>query len=239
MAGPPYIKFYPAHWDADTSLLDDAEELAYFRICKEMWKSGRPLREKVIHKAIHYTPERWAEVRPAVEEYFRIEDGVWHHDRVEADMEEVFDLVAKKSKAGKASVLARQAKKRLEAKQKKTTKNPSETDSYNDHSTGVQTDDGTGVGTIRQDNKIQDQTISEKTRPAAPPKLMKLPAMWLPNKETVFKLRDDYGINPELVWPLVPEFRIYWSDRGDMRTSDGWQIVFANWAKKNVGVTHG
>lgn len=238
MAGPPYIKFYPAHWDADTILLDDAEELAYFRICKEMWKSGRPLREKIIPKAIRYTDEQWAEVRPAVVEYFCVTDGVWHHDRVEADIEEVYDLVAKKSKAGKASVLARQAKKRAASKanqESNADKPPAATGDGTGVNSGVGSPVKTDDGTIREENKKQnnikqDNSTSDDSAPRAA-----LKHMWVPAKHTIFELRDEHGIPTPDVWPKVVPFRALWTD-SDQKTDKQWQEAFKQWIL--TGVKH-
>ncbi|MDP2346736.1 MAG: DUF1376 domain-containing protein [Gammaproteobacteria bacterium] len=226
MAGPPYVKFYASEWDADTLDLSALEDGVYFRIMKYIWKTAKIPTEERLPRITGLTAEEWAQVRDRVACFFRISDGCWHHDRAEADIAEVFEVIAKKSKGGKASALARKAKREVAKKRVRT---PDSTEVLTYVETDEQTSDVTGALTIREENIKEENRKSDNTTSlvAAP-----LSARWIPNKTTLKLLASDHNINAPFALGLVAEFKLYWLDRKEPRTADEWQETFVRWACK-------
>lgn len=114
MAALPYIQLYPADYLADTQHLTAEEHGAYLLLIFNYWQRGLPLPDDDhrLGATTRTSPDQWLRIRPAIEEYFDIRDGLWVHDRIEQDLVRVHEKAQKASRAGKMS-----AKKRAENKE--------------------------------------------------------------------------------------------------------------------------
>ena len=106
MAALPYIQIYVADYLADTIHLTAEEHGAYLLIIFNYWQTGKPIPENRL-QAITRIHDHWEDVKQTLEPFFRVEDGVWIHDRVEEDLQKVKSKSIKASRAGKKSAESR------------------------------------------------------------------------------------------------------------------------------------
>ena len=91
MAALPYMQLYVADYLADTMHLSVDQHGAYMLLIMNYWQTGKPLPDvdQRLQCVCMTSAEHWQEIRPALEEFFVIEDGYWHHNRIDADLEKV------------------------------------------------------------------------------------------------------------------------------------------------------
>jgi len=241
MAGPTYIKFYPLEWFVATRKLKPLEYYAYHRILLEMWMEGIPkLSEAEIIDTLSLTEEEWKSVRSAITKYFKLigQNLIWYHDRVDGDLAESFDGIAKKSKAGQASALARRAKKRAEERKLNAGKKPSITDGYSGNSTPVETPVSTGEPTTRQENTELDNSKQDNTSSASREGVL-LHANWLPSKHIIRRLSTELRIPAPFPLNHIEGFRDHWIEKGEKRPTDYWNGLFFEWVKRKWEIENG
>lgn len=90
----PWMKLYVGDMIADTAELSCAEFGAYHLLIYSYWKKGSPLPDddRKLARICRCTPDEWAEMRPALAEFFTIGRGVWSHKRVEHELSKAGDL---------------------------------------------------------------------------------------------------------------------------------------------------
>lgn len=129
MAALPYMQLYIADYLADTMHLSAEEHGAYLLLMFNYWQTGKPIPKNRLAKIARLTNERWADVEPSLQEFFRDNGEEWVHLRIEEDLASVREKLTKKSAAGKASVQARRSRKEADVQTKQER-----------NLTGVQTD---------------------------------------------------------------------------------------------------
>lgn len=109
MADLPYMPFYPADYFADAHHLTTVEHGAYFLLITTYWMKAAPLPDddRKLAKLTKLTPSQWGEIREELADFFVVEDGVWRHKRIDADLKHVSEKVEKARNAGKASAKRR------------------------------------------------------------------------------------------------------------------------------------
>lgn len=252
--GPTYIKFYAHEWDADTLHLSTLEDGAYFRIMKYIWKTAKLPHESRLAMLTGLNPDQWEAVRPVLVEFFQVDEaGYWHHSRAMEDIDHVFTVIAAKSRGGKQSALARKALRKTKKTPAATdVKAKDDTEAatpvkMSANSTGVGTDDNSGdaagdqagVSTRIEENRILKNRIEDNSteqHSSASDQLDQVSQFlkragamtptWLPNKTTIFGLKNDHGIPATFAQSIVPEFRIYWIDLQTVKTGLEWQDTF-------------
>lgn len=120
MAALPYMQLYVADYLADTSHLTTEEHGAYLLLLFSYWQTGKPLRADRLASVARLSSERWANAERTLKEFFHVENGVWTHKRVEADLEKVGSKSRNNSEAGKKSALARALAKQALAENETT-----------------------------------------------------------------------------------------------------------------------
>ena len=53
-------------------------------------------------------------------------------------------------------------------------------------------------------------------------------AAWVPDETFVAAQAEKFSVGVERVRALLPEFRYYWSKRGDRKTEQNWERTLAN-----------
>ena len=91
MAALPYMQLYVADYLADTMHLSVDQHGAYMLLIMNYWQTGKPLPDvdQRLQCVCRTSAEHWQEIRPALEEFFVIEDGYWHHNRIDVDLDKV------------------------------------------------------------------------------------------------------------------------------------------------------
>lgn len=107
MAALPYMQLYVADYLADTAHLTTEEHGAYLLLLFSYWQTGKSLRGDRLASVARLSNERWNDVEPTLKEFFHVDEGMWMHFRVEADLEKVDSKSKKNSDAGKASAKAK------------------------------------------------------------------------------------------------------------------------------------
>lgn len=163
MASLPYMQFFPADYLADTVFLSLAEHGAYTLLILNYWQKGEPLpnNDEKLSRIIRVTLKEWLKVKPAVSAFFDIDQDVWRHKRIDADLMRVRGQIEQKSKAGKASALSRG--------NSNTRSTPVEhplNDRTNGNSTNIITDLSTNLSTKTyilsvDENNTREQQIQE------------------------------------------------------------------------------
>lgn len=112
MATLPYIQIEVAKYLADTMHLNTEEHGAYYLIILNYWQREKPIQESRMPAITRLSNERWQVVKDALKEFFKIDaENVWHHDKIDLDLQRVKRKVKQASDAGKASAAKRAAKK--------------------------------------------------------------------------------------------------------------------------------
>ncbi len=222
MAALPYMTWHPADYMADTLHLTTLEHGAYCLLLFNYWMTGKPLRSDRLHILAKLSTDEWTDVEPTLAEFFEIKNGKWVHVRVEDDLKAAYVKVAKASKAGNASALARKARKNGASKKPKEKTPPPETPT--DVSTDVETDDGTPAQPSANPkiklNKIKLNKISDApTRAVAA-----MESDWEPSAETLRYLVFDNSVGDDFVDEYLPRFVTFWVDNGKQRSE--WDSVF-------------
>lgn len=123
MAALPYMQFYVADYLADTMHLNTEEHGAYLLLLFNYWQTGKPLpnNDRRLSIIARLDNERWTDVKPTLIEFFVVSEEKLTHPRIEADLQFVEDKQNKAILAGKASAVARAAKKKVKANTRSTT----------------------------------------------------------------------------------------------------------------------
>lgn len=84
----PWFAFDADAYTGDTAHLTCEEHGAYLLLMLAYYRSEKPLpaTDRALASICKLTPERWSECRPAVAPFFIEADGVWRHERCEAEI---------------------------------------------------------------------------------------------------------------------------------------------------------
>ena len=110
MSDHPWFRWYPADYLADTRGLSDAEHGAYLLLLMDYYCRERPPpdNDRVLMRiACSASIKRWLSIRSAIEPFFEICDGVWHHKRVEAEITRRKDEISARKRGAFGSHIAR------------------------------------------------------------------------------------------------------------------------------------
>jgi uncharacterized protein YdaU (DUF1376 family) len=100
-----WMSWYIGDYRRDTGRLNTVEHGAYRLLIDEYFVGGGPLPDddKILRRIVCAdTLEEWQAIRPAVERFFRVEDGKWHHKRVEKELDAARKRAAKARAAAEA-----------------------------------------------------------------------------------------------------------------------------------------
>lgn len=104
-----WMPLYIAKYLADTGRLTTEGHGAYLLLIMDYWMQAGPLRDdnRLLASITRLPMQRWLKLRPIIESFFQIEDGLWHHKRIEAELSAARENMAARSAAGKAGASAR------------------------------------------------------------------------------------------------------------------------------------
>lgn len=105
MAALPYIQLHIAEYLADTAHLTPTQHGAYLLLIFNYWQRAESLNNSNERLACvaRMSNSEWAENRGVLAEFFEVSGDRWVHPRIERDLTQVNEKIAKKSMAGKAS----------------------------------------------------------------------------------------------------------------------------------------
>ncbi len=83
-----WMPLYVGDYIASTSRLTTEQHGAYLLLLMDFWRNGAPPDQDAdLAQIARLDRKAWARVRPAIERFFRIEDGLWRHKRLEVEIE--------------------------------------------------------------------------------------------------------------------------------------------------------
>lgn len=72
---------------SDTTRLDTTQHGAYLLLIMDYWKNGPPPNDDTILARITgSSPDQWKQLRPTIEPFFQLNNGTWHHKRIDREM---------------------------------------------------------------------------------------------------------------------------------------------------------
>jgi uncharacterized protein YdaU (DUF1376 family) len=104
-----WMPWYWADYLRDTAHLDTTEHGAYMLLIGHYWTNGKRIADadKRLAAVTGMTIDAWKEIRPTIEEFFTVEDGFWHHVRIDAELKTAETKASRRSEAGKRGAKAR------------------------------------------------------------------------------------------------------------------------------------
>jgi uncharacterized protein YdaU (DUF1376 family) len=92
----PYMPMWIADYLADTTHLDCRQHGAYFLLLCAYWQKQGPLPDNDRHLAAitKSTPHAWRAMRETLAEFFTVNDGIWVHKRVDAELKIARESIA-------------------------------------------------------------------------------------------------------------------------------------------------
>ena len=79
-----FMPLYVGDYLADTTMLTRDQHGAYLLLIMAYWRNRGPLpdRDDALAMASRSTPQEWKKLRPILQTYFVVKDGVWLHKRI-------------------------------------------------------------------------------------------------------------------------------------------------------------
>lgn len=97
-----WMPLYIGDYLRDTSRLTTEGHGAYLLLIMDYWTAGEPLPDDDTQlAAVTRLPlNRWKALRPTIARFFRIDDGFWHHKRIDEELAKIQQINASRSAAG-------------------------------------------------------------------------------------------------------------------------------------------
>ena len=213
-----WMPLYWGDYAKDTGHLGAAQHGAYLMLIKHYWVTGRPLPDddaQLWRIACADSLGHWRKIKPVVMAFFRLEDGFWHHGRVDHELGRADAFVAQRSTAGRASAEAR--RRQREGNDRSTgAEHPLQREPQREAKTSQsqsQSPDVSNIGTVTHEARattvdtLEPPPFLKRTIPgrAAP-----LPPDWVPSDVTqhaIEKARPD--LSRERIVQRTAEFRAH------------------------------
>ena len=243
MAALPYMQLYIADYLADTMHLSTEEHGAYLLLMFNYWQTGKSIPKSRLPKIARMSNERWLSVETSLKEFFTESGDEWIHERIERDLEAVRSSLKQKSAAGKASAIARKAKKGTEKQRggnerSTVVKSPSQREgngepTNKDPDTDLKENPSLSAGA--NENSGGHTQLEDPTPPryvdgvSEPIGKFSMSDSWLPSVD--FRQRAaQWGIRlpePDYLDTELAEFSAYWASEGKVFTQIQWEQKFA------------
>lgn len=96
----------------DTQHLDCQSHGGYLLLIAQYWTKGEALpdNDKYLRNVVGVTAQKWTTMRPILEPFFILQDGVWYHQRIDAELDKALVLTNKRRAASRAGHEARYGK---------------------------------------------------------------------------------------------------------------------------------
>ena len=212
-----WMPFYVADYLADTTRLTTEQHGAYLLLIMDYWRNGAlPDDDDALCNITKLTMSMWKKHKPALQRMFQVNDGEWHHKRIEQELLRSDDRIEKRAAAGRASAAKRKAQ---QTGQQNT----------NIISTHVPTHVEQMLEQTGQQNTNYIQSQQQKELPSGSSKKLtafafsEIPPDWL-----AYCREKRPDLDPRLVFE---KFSIFWRDR----TSENWLKSWQWWViKENI-----
>lgn len=104
-----WMPLYIGDYLRDTSRLTTEGHGAYLLLIFDYWASGKPLPDddSQLAAVTRLAVTRWKALRPVVAGFFQIGDGLWHHKRIDSELQSAADNTSKRAAAGRRGAVAK------------------------------------------------------------------------------------------------------------------------------------
>ena len=212
---------------ADTGRLTTEQHGAYFLLIMDYWRNGPPPDDEgTLAQITRLSPDAWSIAQAKLKQFFSIEDGVWHHKRIDKE------LAAAKENKGKAQAKAKAA---AEARWGKAPTNaPSNAPSTPQAMHEECPSPSPSPSSINSKAEAESLPEKPKRKPAA--NATRLPADWMPTDGDAEYCKTK---RPDLLLTDVAEgFRDYWLGSGGKKVD--WNATWRTWVQnERRGKAHG
>jgi uncharacterized protein YdaU (DUF1376 family) len=107
-----WMPLYIGDYLADTTRLTTEQHGAYLLMIMDYWRNGPPPDEKIVLQNITRLSDfLWKKHWPVLQKFFRLENGQWHHKRIDAEKAEAVSGKAGASEKARKAAEARWGKK--------------------------------------------------------------------------------------------------------------------------------
>lgn len=220
MSAPPYMPLYIADYHADTTHLSRGEHGAYLLLLMAMWRAGGrlPYNDTKLGLLAKCTPDEWADIRPAIMEFFKRRGGHLTHKRVTSEIAKYENRIVRSKRGGKG-LAEKKAKENSEKMLILAGPEPSQPEPE------------------PEPEPIEKETPTVLARVRA----SRLPDDWEPGPEDVV-YATIAGLTIEQTRQQGRRFRNYWTAKsGKDATKIRWDRTWQNWvdteAAKIVGAS--
>lgn len=223
MSNNLYMPLHPGDYLADAAHLTTIEHGAYFLLILNYWQRGEALAadDRKLARICRLSDAEWAEVKPALAEFFIEEDGLWKHKRIEAELVKAVE----KSEKARASI----AKRYTSVKQTQNERNTDDLRSNYERTTDVER-----TYNDRTTNQDQEQDQEERkiiSAPARSKKGTRLSEDWQPNSDLI-ATATSLGLSAAQFDREIAKFRDYWASRaGSQGVKLDWDATARNWMR--------
>ena len=167
----PWMPFFFGDYLADTTTLTTVEHGAYFLLIAHYWQRGSlPQTDKELARIVRLPLKQWLSIRPQIAPYF---DANWRHKRIEREIENVTQKVARKAAAGRLGGMAKAARSASKCYAGATAKSWQEPTIHHNHSAPHSGHEGKNVWvggesspTVVQGEAVGGRAIHEDAQPA-------------------------------------------------------------------------
>lgn len=113
MSSLPWFAFHIDDYLGNTMNLDTEGHGAYLLLILHYYRTGKPIRDndRTLAAIAKLPIDRWQERRDDLATFFKVEGGMWTHERIEAEMQEASIRYAARSAHGKLAAAAKYGKK--------------------------------------------------------------------------------------------------------------------------------
>lgn len=83
-----FMPLYVGDYLADTTMLTRDQHGAYLLLIMTYWRNRGPIPDEDdgLAMATRSTPKEWKALRPVIARFFKVEDGVWTHGRIDEEL---------------------------------------------------------------------------------------------------------------------------------------------------------
>lgn len=205
-----FMPLFIGDYLAGTSRLTTELHGAYLLLIMDYWMNGPPPNDdQVLASIAKMNLDAWSKARAVLEKFFSIDQGCWKHKRIEQELANAFEKKrAAKEKAEKAAA-ARWAKPPKNAPSNAPSTPQAVLEECPSPSPSPSPIEPNGSNNNPAPLPPQEPAPREIPGLAHP-----IPKNWSPNPETMGMLAQ-HNIPEYFIWDLVPEFELYWRERGE------------------------
>jgi uncharacterized protein YdaU (DUF1376 family) len=211
MAQFPFLPFWTDAYLGDTTHLSTIEHGAYLLLLITAWRSKDcqlPDDNKMLARYTKLSPSQWRRIRPILEPFFFVQNGIWEQGRLTDER----NAVKRKSKSAKHSAEARWLKSN------KTT---------NANASNPQCERNANHNHNHKEEKNNKDVILKETGKH------EIPNGWKFNEKAISIAQSEGYTHEETIF-LEGGFKDYWCGKRSRKTDIGWNSAGYNWLRGNI-----